>query len=163
LRLRRAAALAVLLASSACATPYAYTFSLVDSAAHHASVAGDREVLEDADVRAEFLVDPLAAQAILLDLTNKTDQVLQVQWTQITMTGSDGSSTTPRPDVDLGWIEPGNKKSARLVPFALPREGSAAFAEQGHHFALEVPMVVRRELKRYRFDFLVQVKKLESH
>jgi hypothetical protein len=148
-----------LLAALGCATPYTYSFHLESPGARPSLKAGE-QALEDADVRAEILVDPTGAQAILLDLTNKTDLPLQVEWTRITMTGSDGRATTPRPDVDLGWIPPGATQSVRLVPFALPASGSQAESYQGQRFELAVPMIVRRESKLFRYPFAVNVRKL---
>jgi len=150
--------LALSLACVGCATAYAYSFHLENQGARPAATPSEREVLDDADVRAEIAVDPTGARAILLDLTNKTDQVLQVEWAQITMTGSDGSSTSPRPHVDLGWILPGATMSARLVPFALPPSGDRAAGYQGSRFELVVPMIVRREPKSYRYSFVVDVR-----
>jgi hypothetical protein len=151
-------ALGVLLASMGCATPYAYSFRLDTQEARPAAKPEQRDVAADADVRAEILVDPTGARAILLDLTNKTDQVLQVDWGKITMTRSDGSSTSPRPHVDLGWIPPGATINARLVPFALPPAGDRAASYQGSRFELLVPMIVRREPKLYRYSFTVDVR-----
>jgi hypothetical protein len=150
----------MLFATAACATPYAYSFQLTNDGAGHASSAGGREVLEDADVRAELLVDPTGQRAILIDVANRTDQLLQVQWAGVTMTRSDGLMTTPRPDVDVGWIEPGKKQVVRLIPFILPPSGSAARAVEGQRFDLEVPMIVRREPKRYRYAFSVHLQEL---
>lgn len=138
--------------------PYAYAFRLDNQGARHAAAPNEREVLDDADVRAEIAVDPVGARAVLLDLTNKTDQVLQVEWAQITMRRSDGSSTSLRPQLDLGWIQPGATMSARLIPFALPPSGSQAASYQGNHFELAVPMIVRREPKLYRYSFAVTVR-----
>lgn len=151
-------ALGLLLASVGCGLPYAYSFHLDNRGAHPAAKPSEREVLDDADVRAEILVDPTGARAVLLDLTNETDQVLQVEWAQITMTGSDGSSTSLRPHVDLGWILPGATMSARLVPFALPPSGDRAAGYQGSRFELLIPMIVRREPKLYRYSFAVDVR-----
>jgi hypothetical protein len=135
-----------------CATPYEYSFRPASPAAAAGFRPGERAVIEDADLRAEILLDP-TTQAILLELTNKTDQVLQVGWTRITMTCSDGSTTTPRPEVDLGWIPPGATQPARLVSFVLPRAGDRAAAYQGKRFELAVPVVVRRETRTYRYSF----------
>ena len=149
--------LGVLLASVGCATPYTYSFRLDTQEARPSAQPGQRDVAADAYVRAEILVDPTGARAILLDLTNKTDQVLQVEWGKITMTRSDGSSTSPRPHVDLGWILPGATANARLVPFALPPTGDRAANYQGSRFELVIPMIVRREPKLYRYSFTVSV------
>jgi len=152
--------LVALLATAACATPYAYTFHAAGDGARPASTPDAREIAEDADVRAEILFDPAVQRAILLDLTNKTDQVLQVEWTRISLTRTDGLETRPRPDVDLGWIRPGGTQAARLVPLVLPPSGDAALALQGQRFELAIPMIVRREPRLYRYAFSVQLQKL---
>lgn len=153
-------ALGALLALASCATPYAYCFHLENPGAKPASTPGGGEVMEDADIRTEIAVDPTGAQAILVDLSNKTDQVLQVEWTRISVTRSDGSSSTPRPDVDVGSIFPGSSQRARLAPFALPRSGSPAASYQGARFELAIPMIVRRESSLRRYSFTVDVRKL---
>jgi hypothetical protein len=159
MRRLRAVSVAALIASAACATPYAYSFHLSDEGSPHASEPGGWEVREDANVRVELLVDPTGQRAILVEVANKTDQVLQVQWTKVTMTRSDGLRTTPRPDVDLGWIKPGEAQVARLIPFALPPSGSAALALQGQRFELEIPMIVRHESKSYRYALSAHLEK----
>jgi hypothetical protein len=150
----------VLLAAVGCATPYAYTFCLENQGARPAGNPNLREVRDDADVRAEFLIDPTGARAILLDLTNKTDLVLQVEWAQITMRRSDGGSTSLRPQSDLGWILSGATVATRLMPFALPPAGDEAASYQGNHFELLIPMIVRRELRLYCYSFAVAVRKI---
>ena len=146
--------------SLGCATQYAYSFHLANSATAPASSAGGREVTEDADLRAELLIDPAGAEAVLCDLTNKTDQVLQVDWAHLAVIHAGGSVTSLRPDVDLGWIQPGAKLAARLTPFVLPRSGSAAAAYEGQQLELDVPVIVRRERRLYRYAFTAHVRKL---
>ena len=77
---------------------------------------GGAEAIEDADVRAEILVD-VAAGAVLLTVTNKTDQVLQIDWAAIALTRDDGIVTSLRPDVDLGWLQPQATVAARLFVY----------------------------------------------
>lgn len=153
-------AVGVLLTTVGCATPYAYSFHLENQGARPAQQPSTREAIEDADVGAELLVDPTGRRTILLDLTNKTDQVLQVEWTQITMKRSNGNATSLHPQTDLGWIRPGATVSTRLVPFALPPTGDEAAGYQGNHFELVVPMMVRRESRLYRYAFVVDVRKV---
>jgi hypothetical protein len=69
-------------------------------------------MVEDTDLKAEILVDG-ATEAVLLDVTNKTDQVLQVEWAEISLSRPDGTGTPLRPDADLGWIQPGGTLAAR--------------------------------------------------
>lgn len=161
-RMARMAALAAALASAACPKPYAYSFRLVSADARGAPSLGEPDSFEDGDLRAELLVDPTRQRAIVLCLTNKTEQAIQVQWTKIAMRRSDGLGTTLRPDSDLGWIEPGARRVARLVPFALPPAGDAALALEGGRFELEIPMVVRREPTRYRFRWIAHVQPVEA-
>jgi hypothetical protein len=150
-------ALVARLALVGCASRYDYTFHLTDPGVHPAGAPGEREMLEDADVKAEILVDG-EAEAVLLDVTNKTDQVLQVEWAEISFTRPDGTWTTLRPDVDLGWLQPGAMLAARLFPLGLPHSGSAAAANQGRRFQLNVPVIVRREAKAYHFTLTAHVR-----
>jgi hypothetical protein len=128
-----------------CATPYAYTFHVVEPGVRLAAAPGAGDLLEDADLRTELKVDPAGPQAIVVTLTNKTEQVLQVRWAEVTLLDGKGGSSAPRPDQDLGWIPAGATQTARLVPFALPDKGSAAAAHEGRVFELVLPLIVRRE------------------
>ncbi|HEY1551373.1 MAG TPA: hypothetical protein VGG28_26270 [Kofleriaceae bacterium] len=125
-----------------CATSYSYRFDPT------ANAGGDDAV--KADVR-------VANDSIELDLQNKTDQVLQVEWNKISLDRGDGTTTRLHPASDLGWVEPGSTAVAQLVPVAFPQTGSAAAAYQGRTMQLAVPMVVRHEAKTYRFGVLVHV------
>jgi hypothetical protein len=151
--------LMALLASAGCATPYAYDFHLTNPGVHPAAKPGGAETIEDADVRAEVLVEA-AAGAVLLSVTNKTDQVLQIEWAAITLTRSDGSVTGLRPDVDLGWLQPQATLAARLFGLALPRSGREAAAYEGRRFQLNVPAVVRRQSKVYHYALTAHVRAL---
>lgn len=138
-----------------CATPYAYTFRWVDP---EVRVAADgTQAREDADVKAAVRVD---GAAVLLALTNKTDEVLQVQWSEISLSRPDGQPAALRPDVDLGWIAPGATTAARLLPLVVPHHGPDALAYEQGQFGLDVPMTVRREPRRYRFTLIASVHKL---
>jgi hypothetical protein len=136
------------LASVGCARHHVYDFHLTGPGIHPAVTLGGAEMVEDRDVRLEILVD-VAAAAVLLDITNKTDEVLQVEWAAITLTRSDGRVTSLRPDVDLGWIQPHETIAARLFAIALPSSGSEAAAHEGQIFQLNLPAVVRREPRLY--------------
>jgi nitrogen regulatory protein PII-like uncharacterized protein len=149
----------VSLASAGCASHYAYDFHLVSPGVHPAMNLGGAEMVEDADVRVEILVDVTAA-AVLLDITNKTDEVLQVEWAAITLTCSDGRVTSLRPDVDLGWIQPHGTIAARLFAIALPSSGSEAAAHEGQLFQLNLPGVVRREPRLYNYALRAHVHKV---
>jgi hypothetical protein len=138
----------VSLASAGCARHHVYDFHLTGPGVHPAVTLDGAEMVEDADVRVEILVD-VATAAVLLEVTNKTDEVLQVDWAAITLTRSDGRVTSLRPDVDLGWIQPHAMIAARLFAIALPGSGSEAAAHEGHVFQLNLPAVVRREPRLY--------------
>jgi hypothetical protein len=151
---------ALLLAVGCAPANYYYNFDITDPGSHNLSKPGERDTLEDDSVRAEILVDPTTFQAIALDLINKTDQILEVQWTQITMTGPDGSTLPLRPDADLGWVQPSSKVAARLVPFSLPPSGNAAASYDNSTWQLQVPMVVRGQPKNYQYHLIVHMQKL---
>jgi hypothetical protein len=141
-------ALAPALLIGGCATRYTYRFDVVDHAANTTNA------FEDDAVKATLA---LADDSLQLDLQNKTDQVLQVEWNKIALDRGDGTTTRLRPSSDLGWVEPGNTAVAQLVPVAFPHSGASAAAYQGRTLSLEVPMVVRHEPKTYRFNILVHV------
>src|SRR5579883_386911 len=99
--------LAALLGAGCAPSSYYYSFDLTDPGAQNLTKPGHRDTIEDADVKSEVLVDPTTFQAVALDVTNKTDQTLQVQWNQIVMVAPDGSQVQLHPDAQLGWVEPG--------------------------------------------------------
>jgi hypothetical protein len=149
-----------LLASAGCAAPYAYRFDMVDPGARYTGRSGARDSVEDADVGATVLLDPAAAAAVQLEVTNKSAEVLQIDWARITLRHADGTVSSLRPDGDLGWILPGRKQTAWLSPFVLPRDGPAAAAYEGQVLDLIVPMTVRREAKVYHYHFVVHAQPL---
>jgi len=135
-------------AFAGCATPYAYHFQLAEAPAQ----AGD--TFEDAIVKARLRVE---GDAIELDLTNKTSDVMQVEWSKILLDRGDGTTTALHAASDLGWIQPGGSAAADLVPVAFPHEGDAALAYQHRKIELAVPVIANREPSTYRFHFLVSV------
>ncbi len=139
---------------------YAYSFDLTNPGAHNLVKPGQRDTLEDGDIKAEILVDPTSFQAIALDITNKTEVPMQVQWGQISMVAPDQSQTPLAPDQQLGEIEPGAKVAARLVPFVLPGQGPAAKAYDNTNFELVVPIVVRNAPREMRYQMHVIVTKI---
>jgi hypothetical protein len=155
----RKLALALLVAGCAPAN-YAYNFDLTDPGAKNLTKPGERDVLEDADVKSEILVDPTSFQAILLDITNKTDAMLQVDWTRLVVIGPDKVETPIKPDAPLGAVEAGAKIVARLVPFALPATGAPAAAYDNSNFELVVPLIVRGQPREMRYHMNAKVKKL---
>src|SRR5579871_4207303 len=118
---------------------YAYSFDLLDPGAVNLIKPGQRDTLEDADVKSEILVDPTSFQAILLDITNKTDADIQVAWGQISIIGPDGMQTPLRPDSQVEAVQPGAKVVARLISFQLPATGKLAAAYDNTKFELVVP------------------------
>jgi hypothetical protein len=142
--------MAALFVAAGCATPYAFRFDLADPAAG------------DDDVSAAIRVDPTGSAALQYEVTNKTDQVLQVHWTQIAMRHPDGTTSTLRPDADLGWIQPGATMIGWLGPFVLPNSGPAAAAYDGRSLELEVPMTVRQEARVYRYQIAVHAQPLQG-
>jgi hypothetical protein len=130
-----------------CATHYRYQFQLADP--------GNGETFEDALVKAHLVVD---GDAIRFELTNKTDETLQVEWNQIRLARGDGTTTALHPATDLGWITAGASATTELVPLAFPHVGDAAAAYQNRTLELAVPVIVKREPHTYRFHFVVHVK-----
>jgi hypothetical protein len=127
-----------------CASTYAYTFH--------------SDHTDDADVTAAVRVDA-PGQTVRLDVTNKTDQVLAVDWAKIWLTRADGSNAFLHPATDLGWLAPGETRTADLLPLVLPRHDDvAAPADNGRTFRLHIPMTVRHEPRVYRVDLVAQVK-----
>jgi hypothetical protein len=147
------ASLLAVFAVAGCTTQYAYTFQVVDPGV----VRGPRDVVETATVKAALAVD---GDVILLDLTNKTSEVLQVRWADIAIDRGDGSTTRLHPIVDLGWVQPGATATAQLVPFALPHSGDEAYRYEGRHFDLAVPVIANRESTTYHFHFVAHVHSL---
>jgi hypothetical protein len=152
--------LTALLAVGCAPANYYYSFDLTDPGAQNLNKPGQRDTLEDADIKAEMLVDPTTFQAVALDVTNKTNQTVQVQWSQIVIVAPDGSQVALHPDTQLGWVEPGLKVAARLVPFVLPASGPEAAAYDNAKFELDVPMVIRGTPKLYQFHMIVHMQKL---
>ncbi|HEY6036824.1 MAG TPA: hypothetical protein VIV58_21245 [Kofleriaceae bacterium] len=138
----------VLAAVTGCATPYAYHFQLVEAPAQ----TGD--TFEDAIVKARLRVD---GDAIELEVTNKTSELLQVEWSKIQLDRGDGTTAALHAATDLGWIQPGGNARADLVPVAFPHEGDAALAYQHRRIELAVPVIANREPSTYHFHFLVSV------
>jgi hypothetical protein len=145
--------MALLAAPAGCATTYAYRFEPADPGASQ-DTSSEQDTVEDGDVKANAQI---TENAVLLDVTNKTDAVLQVRWNKITLDRGNKTTSSLGPDVDLGWIQPGATVAARLVPLALPRSGQHAATYEARHFELDVPMVVRSEAKVVRFHFIAHV------
>jgi len=158
--IRRALLLVAALGAGCAPASYAYSFDLTDPGARNLTKPGERDTLEDADVKSELLVDPTSFQAILLDLTNKTEVPLQVQWSQISMIGPDKSQVPVHPDTTIGAVEPGARITARLIPFSLPSVGDAAKAYDNTDFELVVPLVIRGAAREARYHLHARTNKL---
>jgi hypothetical protein len=147
-----AVAVAVAVAAmSACAKPAEYRFELTDT---NTSPGAARPTFDDDTLTAEIQI---AGGAIDLQLTNKTTDLMQIEWSKITVSRGDGQTSMPRPTIDLGWIKPGGRAAAQLVPLVFPRSGAEATAYEGRKLELVVPMIVHREPKTYRFHFVTHV------
>ncbi|MGE5184623.1 MAG: hypothetical protein ACM31C_21275 [Acidobacteriota bacterium] len=142
---KRASRLLLIAACAGCTPRYAYTF--------------DRMPVPDPDVGADLVVDPATA-TLGLALTNRTDQVVQVGWTDIAIAGDSGPPLPLHPNADLGWIAPGATVHAQLFPLALPREGAAAVAYEGRHLDVTVPVIVRREPRQIHYTLVAHVREL---
>jgi hypothetical protein len=151
------AVLALVVVSTGCASHYAYRFQLSDPGARLASAPGRGDVLEDPDVTAEV---QMAEGAVVLSLTNKSGDVIEVDWKKIVLDRGDGTSSKPRPEVDLGWIQPGAQVTARLVPFVVPRSGDHAAAYAERRLELDMPLVVHNEPKTLKLHFIAHVQPL---
>lgn len=151
----------LMLAIAGCApVNYFYNFDITDVGAKNLTKPGERDVLEDPDVKAELLVDPTSFQAILLILTNRTPEPITVSWHQITVIGPDRVARTLRPDEPVGRIDPYTKARARLIPFELPDVGGAAAAFDNQAFELVVPLVARGKTRDLRIHLLAHAVKL---
>jgi hypothetical protein len=154
--------LAVLLVTSVGCAParYFYNFDITDPGAKNLTKQGERDVLEDPDLRAELLVDPTSFQAILLIITNTTPEPLVVQWQRISIIGPDRVARWLQPDVRLGRVEPYTKARARLIPFELPEVGNAAASFDNQTFELVVPLEVKGQPRDLRVHLLAHAVKL---
>jgi hypothetical protein len=159
---RRMRKLALLLLAAACAPAnYNYSFDLTNSGARNIQKPGERDVLEDADVHSELLVDPTSFQAVLLELTNKTDQPLAVGWEQISIVGPDHRQQPLKPDAPMPpTVEPGAKLMARLTPFSLPPAGADARRYDNADFELVVPLTIRNAPSERRYNLRAHLTKL---
>lgn len=154
--------LAVLVVAGAGCAPakYFYNFDVTDPGAKNLTKPGERDVLEDPDLRAELLVDPTSFQAILLMITNTTAEPMTVHWGRISIIGPDRVARPLQPDIRLGRIEPYTKVRARLIPFELPDLGTAAAGYDNAQFELVVPLEVRNQPRDLRIHLLAHAVKL---
>lgn len=151
----------ILLGLSACApSSYVYSFDLSDPGAKNLTKPGERDVLEDPDLRTEILVDPTSFQAIALDITNKTDAPVAVNWAGIYVITPDHTQQWLKPDAPQTEVASHVKATARLIPFSLPAAGPGAAVYDNSTFELVIPMTVRGQGRDYRLHLLARVKKL---
>ncbi len=139
---------------------YLYSFDLTDPGATNYKDFRRPDSLEDADVKAEIRLDPTEFKAIALDVTNKTEVPLQVQWSTVAVIAPDRSQRSVAPAQQIGEVEPGAKVTSLLVPFELPAVGPEAKAYDNTDFMVVVPMVVRGQPREYRYHLHVTLKKL---
>jgi hypothetical protein len=139
---------------------YLYDFDLTDPGAQNFKDFRRPDVMEDADLKVEIRADPTEFKAVALDITNKTDAPLMVQWGQISIVGPDHEQRPLRPNSGVGSIEPMAKVSTVLVPFELPQIGGAAKFYDDTDFELVVPMVVRGMMREARYHLHVKLKKI---
>jgi hypothetical protein len=153
--------LILLMALAGCAPAnYLYSFDLTDPGAHNFPDFRRPDFVEDPDVKIELRADPTEFKAIALDVTNKTEMPLTVQWSTISIVGPDREQRPLRPTAPLGENEPGAKISATLQPFELPSVGAAAKAYDDSIFELVVPVLVRGQPREYRFHLHAKVQKI---
>jgi hypothetical protein len=136
--------LAPLLLLGGCAAPVHYLFA-------------PESPFQDPDFTAEAAFDPTGAGAVALSLTNRTDQPLQIDWAQVTLTPEGAPALHPRPERDLGWLAPGAHLETKLVPFTLPRAGDDTHRWEGRRFTLDLPATVRREARHFALTFTAHV------
>ena len=142
----------LLLLVSACAAPsYTFSFDLTDPGARNLPKSNERDSLEDVDIRTELLLDPVNFQAVLLDITNKTAEEVQVDWRQVAMVMPDHMQLPLRPDGPVAPIQAGGRVVVRLVTFTLPTVGDSAARFENQEFQLVVPMVIRGTPKQQRY------------
>jgi hypothetical protein len=150
-----------LAAVSGCApASYLYSFDLTDPGAINYPDFRRPDVIEDPDVKLEVRADPTEFKAIALDVTNKTEVPLTVQWSLMSIIGPDAVQNPIRPQTDPGPIQPGAKVTALLVPFTLPSTGAAAKMYDGTTFELVVPLVVRGAPRESRYHLKVKLQKI---
>lgn len=137
-----------------CHSPVAYRFQLV---ADRPGAVPSPGVVEDDDVRLAIELDPTRRRAISVRVTNKTQQQLQVQWRHLTLRDPTGAITSPRPEVDVGWVLPQATQTVVITPFALPASSLNGRSYEGQAFELRVPMLIRGEPRSYAPVFVTQV------
>jgi len=130
---------------------YVFRFDIADPGAHNTQRANDRDWIEDADVRVEILADPASQQDVLVDVINKTNDMMMVDWNNVVMLTPDGQQIPLRPDVMTGPIQPTARATARLITFSLPTRGAAASQYDNQVFELVLPIQVHGQLREYRY------------
>jgi hypothetical protein len=139
---------------------YLFSFDLTDPGAQNFKDFRRPDVMEDADLKVEIRVDPTEFKAVALDITNKTEQSLFVQWEGIAIVGPDHEQRPLRPNAPVGEIEPGARVSAVLGPFELPAIGSAAKFYDETDFELVLPLTVRGAPRESRYHLHVKLTRI---
>jgi hypothetical protein len=130
---------------------YVFRFDITEPGAHNTQRANDRDWIEDADVRVEILADPASQQDVLVDVVNKTNDMMMVDWNNVVIITPEGNQVQLRPDVMQGPIQPSARATARLITFILPTRGSAASQYDNQIFEIVIPIQVRGQLREYRY------------
>lgn len=151
-----------MLACAGCApSTYFYNFDITDPGAKNLTKWGERDVLEDADVKLELLADPASFQSILVILHSRSADPITVNWGQITVIGPDRVPRPMYPDENVAMrVEPYTKLRARLIPFELPELGAAAAAYDQQAFELVLPLVVKGKPRDLRVHLKAHAVKL---
>jgi hypothetical protein len=139
---------------------YLYQFDLTDPGAVNYKDFRRPDVIEDGDVRVEIRVDPTEFKAIALEITNKTETELAVNWGGIFVVDPMHQQTQLGSTNPERVIMPTAKIITQLTPFSLPDIGPAAKMYDGTDFEFVVPMIVRGSPREYRYHLHVTLKKL---
>jgi len=146
---------------AACAPAhYLYGFDVVEPGAVNFKDFRRPDVLEDPNVKLEVRADPTELRAIALDVTNRTEVPLLVEWGRISIISPDHMERRITPQQPLGEIEPSAKLPALLATFELPSVGDSAKMNDGQVFELVVPVGVRGAAREYRVHLRATVQKL---
>jgi hypothetical protein len=139
---------------------YLFDFDLTDPGAQNFKDFRRPDALEDADVKVEIRADPTEFKAVAVDITNKTDQPVNVNWGGIFIVGPDQEQRRLNSNAMMSEIEPGAKVSLVLTPFELPSVGSAAKFYDNSDFQFVLPLVVRGQPREMHYHLHVKLTKL---
>lgn len=155
------AALMSSLTAAGCAPAnYLYAFDITDPGAVNYKDSRRPDAMDDPDIKLEVRADPGEFRAVALEVTNKTDVMMQPQWDQISIVGPDQMQRPLRPSAAVGDVEPRAKVKVLLAPFELPTQGPEAKGYDGTTFELVIPVVIRGSLRPYRIHLQAKLKKI---